>query len=353
MPMPNLSPVAEAVGRAARANSRFALGVGVGVCVMFATYAVSAVNSGYALATPSSTLISQQTSIVADNIKQDAEDCAKGDKDGSIGKAIKDAMFVHEKLAAAPVNVEKLFDVTSDCFSGLSQIYDLSFSIPSLSSIIGAASDAVMKYAQKKVCTAVNQISGLVTDPINQAIGEINQLGSLGDLNGLTNGLVSQGISQIDPNIAAGYSAPAGGTYTVGTNPFGSSQVDFGGSTGTNGDMGSTNAQINALNQQIANVQAQVGPAQYQLQQAQQQLSNCQAYQYNNCTSYQQQVANAQNTVNNLNSQLSTLQSQLAGVSPSVYSTQTASAKSVTTTAPKPAASDNASFIQSIGNLFN
>ena len=82
MPMPNLSPVVEAVGRAARSNSRFALGVGVGVCVMFAGYAVSAVNSGYALATPSSTLISQQTSIVADNIKQDAEDCAKGDKDG-------------------------------------------------------------------------------------------------------------------------------------------------------------------------------------------------------------------------------------------------------------------------------
>ena len=341
-----LTPIAASVGNIVRSNTRFALGIAVGVSVMFAGYAVSAVSSG----SGSSQLLSQQTSVVADSIKADAEACATGTLDGSIGHSIKQAMQIHQTIAAAPVNVESLFDVNSDCFSGLNQIYDLSFSIPSLSSIIGAASDAVMKYAQKKVCTAVNQISGLVTDPINQAIGEINQLGSLGDLNGLTNGLVSQGISQIDPNIAAGYSAPAGGTYTVGTNPFGSSQVDFG---GTNGDMGSTNAQINSLNQQIANVQAQVGPAQYQLQQAQQQLSNCQAYQYNNCTSYQQQVANAQNHLNTLNGQLATLQTQLGNTSPSIYGTQTASARSAPAAAPKPAASDSSSFIQSIGNLFN
>ncbi|WP_251879206.1 hypothetical protein [Achromobacter sp. Marseille-Q4954] len=351
-----LTPVAVSVSHFVRSNTRFALGIAVGVSVMFAGYAVSAVSSGSGsiLGNASSQLLSQQTSVVADSIKADAEACATGTQDGSIGHSIQQAMQIHQTIAAAPVNVESLFDVNSDCFSGLNQIYDLSFSIPSLASIVGAASDAVMKYAQKKVCTAVNQVSGLVTSPINQAIDKINGMGAFGDLNGLTNGLVQQGMAHIDPNIAAGYSNnQSGGTYTVGTNPFGSSQVDFGGSTGTNGDMGSTNAQINSLNQQIANVQAQVGPAQYQLQQAQQQLSNCQAYQYNNCTSYQQQVANAQNHLNTLNGQLATLQTQLGNTSPSIYGTQTASARSAPAAAPKPAASDSSSFIQSIGNLFN
>jgi hypothetical protein len=348
--------MAASVGHIVRSNTRFALGIAVGVSVMFAGYAVSAVSSGNdsILGNASSQLLSQQTSVVADSIKADAEACAAGTLDGSIGHSIKQAMQIHQTIAAAPVNVESLFDVNSDCFSGLNQIYDLSFSIPSLASIVGAASDAVMKYAQKKVCTAVNQVSGLVTSPINQAIDKINGMGAFGDLNGLTNGLMQQGLSHIDPNIAAGYSNnQSGGTYTVGTNPFGSSQVDFGGSTGTNGDMGSTNAQINSLNQQIANVQAQVGPAQYQLQQAQQQLSNCQAYQHNNCTSYQQQVANAQNHLNTLNGRLATLQTQLGDTSPSIYGTQTASARSAPAAAPKPAASDSSSFIQSIGNLFN
>lgn len=344
-----MNPVAAAVGRVF--DRKIAIGVALGVAVMFAGYAVSAVGSGSTLASASSQLISQQSSVVADNIKADAEACATGTKDGTIGHSIKQALDIHTELASATPNVETLFDVGSDCFSGLSQIFDLSFSIPSLASILSAAQDAVMKYAQKKVCTAVNQVTGMVTSPINQAIGKVNGLSSFGDLNGLTNGLVQQGMSQIDPNLGSQYhSGTGGGTYTVGTNPFGISQVDFGGSTGTNGDIGSTNSQINALNQQIANVQAQVGPAQYELQQAQQQLSNCQAYQYNNCTSYEQQVANAQNNLNNLNSQLAALQSQLAGVLPSAYSIQSVGANSAT--APQNT-SDNNNFIQSIGNLFN
>lgn len=344
-----MNPVAAAVGRVF--DRRIAIGVALGVSVMFAGYAVSAVGSGSTLASASSQLISQQSSVVADNIKADAEDCATGTKDGTIGHSIKQALDIHTELASATPNVESLFDVSSDCFSGLSQIFDLSFTIPSLASILSAAQDAVMKYAQKKICTAVNQVTGMVTSPINQAIGKINELSSFGDLNGLTNGLVQQGMSQIDPNLGSQYhNGTSGGTYIVGTNPFNGTQTDFGGSTGTGSDMSGTNAQINALNQQIANVQAQVGPAQYQLQQAQQQLAGCQSYGYNNCTAQQQAVANAQNNLNNLNSQLASLQSQLAGISPSAYSVQSVSAKSAA--APQKT-SDNSSFIQSIGNLFN
>lgn len=337
-----MNPVAAVVGRVF--DRKIAIGVALGVSVIFAGYAVSAVGSGSTLASASSQLISQQSSVVADNIKADAEDCATGTKDGTIGHSIKQALDIHTELASATPNVESLFDVGSDCFP--SQIFDLSFTIPSLASILSAAQDAVMKYAQKKVCTAVNQVTDMVTSPINQAIGKVNGLSSFGDLNGLTNGLVRQGMSQIDPNLGSQYhNGTSGGIRTLSTNPFNGTQTDFGGSTGTGSDMGGTNAKINALNQQIANVQAQIGPTQYQLQQAQQQLVNCQAWQYNNCTSQQQVVASAQNNLNNLNSQLASLQSQLASVSPSAYSVQSATAPEKT--------SDNSGFIQSIGNLFN
>ena len=126
-----LTPIAASVGNIVRSNTRFALGIAVGVSVMFAGYAVSAVSSGSGsiLGNASSQLLSQQTSVVADSIKADAEACATGTLDGSIGHSIKQAMQIHQTIAAAPVNVESLFDVNSDCFSGLNQIYDLSFSI--------------------------------------------------------------------------------------------------------------------------------------------------------------------------------------------------------------------------------
>ena len=47
MPMRNkLTPVAVSVSHFVRSNTRFALGIAVGVSVMFAGYAVSAVSSG-------------------------------------------------------------------------------------------------------------------------------------------------------------------------------------------------------------------------------------------------------------------------------------------------------------------
>ena len=344
MPTRNqLTKIAESVGQLVRSNARFAAGVALGVSAMFAGYAVSAVSSssGSTLVNANSTLISQQTSVVAESIKAAAEDC----NENGIGKAIQDALKIHQTIAAAPVNTESLFDPNNDCFSGLSQIYDLSFAIPSLDSIVGAASDAVMQYAQKTVCSAVNQASGLATGAINDAINQVNQMGA--------------GLSQIDPSLGSGYSSSSGGSYTVGTNPFNAAQTDFGGTAGTTssgnggGSMDGANAQINGFNQQIANVQAQIGPAQYQLQQAQRDLSNCQSQGYNNCTSYQFTVDNAQGTLNSLNTQLTSLQGQLSNVSPSSYRTQSASVTRAPTPARQPAASDSSSWIQSIGSLFN
>ncbi|WP_152414026.1 hypothetical protein [Xanthomonas phaseoli] len=203
-------------------DKRLIVGLVIGGSLATAGYAVSAASGNSStLGETNSTLISQEESVVAEKIRDDAEECATGDKEGTIGHSIGQAVKVHTEIASATPNVEKLFDVSGDCFSGLSQIYDLSFSIPSLATIISAAQDAVLKYAQKKVCSAVGEVTGMVTSPINEAIGKINQYGDWGNL------------SQLDPNLGAGYhSSGTGGTYNIGTNPFGMSQVDFGGGTG-------------------------------------------------------------------------------------------------------------------------
>lgn len=338
-----LNPVAASVGRVF--DKKIVTGIAIGVTVMFAGYATSQ-TSGFSstLSSASSTLLSQQSSVVADDIKD--EDCG-------IGHSIGDALKIHTELASATPNVESLFDAGGDCFSGLSQLFDLSFSIPSLAGILSAAQSAVMQYAQKKVCTAVNQVTGMVTSPINSAIGKVNGMSSFTDLNGMSNGLVSQGMSSIDPQLGSSYhNAPVGATQTIGTNPFNSTQTNFGGPVNapvTN--IGNSNATITALNSQIAATQAQVQPAQYALQQAQQQLASCNASGLNNCASASQQVANQQAVVDSLNLQLNNLLTQLSGVSGTTATGQ--SAPVAAKAAAAPAVSSNTSWVQSIGNLFN
>ncbi|MCX2889502.1 MULTISPECIES: hypothetical protein [Pseudomonas] len=235
-----LNPVAVAVGKSV--GKRAVLGGVLGAWLLLAGPAFAATSS---LGSTSSTLLSEQSSVVAEAIKADAQDCADGTKEGTIGASINDALRIHTELAAATPNVESLFSATADCFGGLGSLFDLSGSIPSLGSIFAAAQQAVLKYAQKKVCTAVQQVSSMVTSPINQAIGKVSSGTSLADLNGLTNGLVSKGMSTLDPELGSSYhSTPAGyeATYTVDVNPFNYIQTDFGGgaSTGTGTGTGTT-----------------------------------------------------------------------------------------------------------------
>lgn len=225
------NPVAAAVGKSVGKHA--AMGSVLGAWLLLAGPAVAASSS---LGATSSGLLSEQSSVVAEAIKADAQDCADGTKEGTIGASINDALRIHTELAAATPNVESLFSATADCFGGLGSLFDLSGSIPSLGSIFAAAQQAVLKYAQKKVCTAVQQVSSMVTSPINQAIGKVSSGTSLADLNGLTNGLVSKGMSTLDPELGSSYhSTPAGyeATYTVDVNPFNYVQTDFGGGTGT------------------------------------------------------------------------------------------------------------------------
>lgn len=237
----SFSPRAIAVGiKDFFGDKRFVAGTVMGLALLAGGYAVSASSgggSGGSSSDPISQLLSDQESVITTQMRQDAEDCAKGDKEGTVGNAINMSLKAHLELASASPNVEQLFDVNADCFSGLSSLIDLSFAIPSLATILAAAQDAVMQYAKKKICSAVGKVTGMVTGPINQAIGNANQY--IGALNGLSANLNNGGgLSMLDPNLGAAYNPGTSGTYVTGQ-PFGNRpQAGFdnpptGGSTGT------------------------------------------------------------------------------------------------------------------------
>jgi len=343
-------------------------GVLIGVTIMMSAMATAQTSGGWFSGVFStggsgsgsgSALISQQDSVVAAAINQEAADCANGSA-GTIGAAISTAMNVHSQMASATPNVESLFDVSSNCFSSIGQVFDLSFSIPSLASILSAAQDAVLKYAQKKVCTAVNQVTGMVTTPINQAINNINQLQGFANINGMANSAIGGVMSSIDPQLGSQYHGSTGGTYTANTNPFGSNQTTFDGSGGSNtsGQLSNNTAQINSLTQQIANQQIKINQDQMNLQNAQSAYNSCTGGWDNDCSSTfsalqaaQQQLAADQATLISSQTQLSQVVTQSGS-----YSAPTVSGQSVMVQ-PQSASTDTSNssggWWSGVSNLFN
>ncbi len=177
--------------------------------------------------------VSSEMAAVDAAMSQKMQDDLKNCDDVGIGASIKTAIGAHSEMASATPNVESLFDVNDQCFASISQIADLSFAIPSLASILSAAQDAVLKYAQKKVCTAVNKVSGMVAAPINQTINSINQVQGFTDINGMANNAISGAMSGIDPQLGASYKPASTGSYTINANAFGANQTVFNGGAST------------------------------------------------------------------------------------------------------------------------
>jgi hypothetical protein len=172
-----------------------------------------------------SSLLSQQQSVIASNIQQNASQCATGTQPGTVGYAIQQAQNVHLQLASVRPNTDSLFSISNNCFTGLSQLFDLSPTIPSLSSILGAAAAAVLAYAKQQVCQAVGQVTQQVTTPLNQAIMSVN--GTVGA--SAINGMIGQQMSTVDPNLGSAWNgnATTSGSYTVNANSFGINQSSF------------------------------------------------------------------------------------------------------------------------------
>lgn len=241
MSNPPLSRVAAAVRNSF--DRRTIGGIIIGATIVVSTMATAQTGGGWfsglfstggaSSGSANNGLISQQDSAIAAAINEEAEKCAEG-APGSIGAAINTAVNVHIQLASATPRVESLFDANESCFAGLSSLYDLSFSIPSLSSIMSMATSAVLKYAEKKVCTAVNRVTGLVTNPVNKAIDNINGLKDFSDINGMMNGAVNRKLSNIDPELGSEYhSGTSAGSYQINTQPFNSGQTSFDTSAGS------------------------------------------------------------------------------------------------------------------------
>ena len=186
--------------------------------------------------------VSSEMAAVDAAMNQKMQADLKNCEDVGIGANIKTAIGVHTEMASATPKVESLFDVNDSCFASVSQIIDLSFSIPSLGSILSSAQDAVLKYAQKKVCSTVGKVSGMVTSPINQAIGQWNTLGQqFADINGMANSAVGGSLSTLDPQLGSSYKPASAATgYSVNANAFGSNQTVF--NTGASTQQGAQTA---------------------------------------------------------------------------------------------------------------
>ena len=242
-----------------KALTKPAIGVLVGASLALAASAGASQTSGNWFSSMFSTGGSGATTGVSASMAavdaamtQKMQDDLKNCDEVGIGANIKTAIGAHSQMASATPNVESLFDVNDSCFASVSQIIDLSFSIPSLGSILSSAQDAVLKYAQKKVCSTVSKVSGMVTSPINQAIGQWNTLGQqFTDINGMANSAVGGSMSTLDPQLGSGYKpASVAIAYSVNANAFGSNQTVF--SAGASTQQGAQTAPATSVQPQAS-----------------------------------------------------------------------------------------------------
>lgn len=242
-----------------KALTKPAIGVLVGASLALAASAGASQTSGNWFSSMFSTGGSGATTGVSASMAavdaamtQKMQDDLKNCDEVGIGANIKTAIGAHSQMASATPNVESLFDVDDACFASVSQIIDLSFSIPSLASILSSAQDAVLKYAQKKVCSTVGKVSGMVTSPINQAIGQWNTLGQqFTDINGMANSAVGGSMSTLDPQLGSGYKpASAATTYNVNANAFASNQTVF--NAGSSTQQGAQTAPATSVQPQVS-----------------------------------------------------------------------------------------------------
>lgn len=265
---------------------------------------------------------SEELAALNEQAKKEAASCAAG-AEGTQGKAIKDAVDIHTTFASVGPDVEKFFNQNHDCFAKLNKLYDLSFSIPSLSSILNAAQEAVVDYAKQKACSAVREATEELVAPINSAIDKVNNnFSSYLDLNGMANGAITSGLSKLDTSLGQTYAnkAPTAG-YEI--QMFSQAQTTFNNSplTGGNGN-GSTTTQggytynnqhnqLSNLNTALQQEQIKLPQAQQNLNTARQRLNNCQAQQ-GNCAQFEQQVNQAQAELNRIQSSISSYQSRVS-----------------------------------------
>lgn len=297
--------------------------------------------------------------------------CAAGEE-GTQGEAINEAVKIHIEFGSAQPNVEELFGIESDCFSKLNKLYDLSYSIPSLSTIINAAQEAVLDYSKQKVCTAIFESSRIVTEPLNKAIDKINsKYSKYLNLNGIISDSINNQLSKLDADLGKDYiTNNSNKEYNI--SPFNKDQTtfesnstpDFNTSKSKDNDKSIYNNQLNQLNSLNNNLQSEqikLPKAQNSLSSAQNQYNKC-LNQSSNCTFYQQKLDQAQSEVNLIQQNIQMYQNQISSLSSKQNtigsgqinnSVSNSASHSNTVQSDQQRNNDNSGYFHSIKQIFN
>lgn len=145
-------------------------------------------------------LLEQQAAKAILEANSKSQECQNGE--GGLGKQQQKDVESEQGINASTLDIDKIYDLgeRNGCFDVLSEFPDLSINIPSLSSIYDAITSTLLKYAQRKACTAVNSAIKEALEPGIKVLDKISDQGKI-DLTGAVDAEINKGINKIDPDI--------------------------------------------------------------------------------------------------------------------------------------------------------
>lgn len=145
-------------------------------------------------------LLEEQAAKALQEASSKANEC-QNSEDG-LGKQQQKDIETEQGINTATIDIDKIYEIgkSGGCFDVLSDFPDLSVNIPSLASIFDAVASTLIKYATRKVCTAVNSAIEEALEPAKEALDKISDNGKI-DLTGAVDAEINEGINKIDPEI--------------------------------------------------------------------------------------------------------------------------------------------------------
>lgn len=148
------------------------------------------------------------------NTKDEATSCADPANVEGLAHVQLETINDMKRMILTPIDTDKIFSTANKggCFNALKDFPNLSASIPSLSGIATALKDTLIRYATRKVCTAVNDALTETIGPISDVMNSISKRGQI-DLTGEFNKQVTDELYKIDPELGR-VSQPAQTEYS-------------------------------------------------------------------------------------------------------------------------------------------
>lgn len=145
-------------------------------------------------------LLEEQAAKAIQEANSKSQECQNGE--GGLGKQQQKDMDSEQGINASTLDIDKIYSLGkgNGCFDVLSDFPDLSVNIPSLSSIFDAITSTLLKYAQRKVCNAVNSAIEEALEPGIKALDKISDQGKI-DLTGAVDAEINKSTNKIDPDI--------------------------------------------------------------------------------------------------------------------------------------------------------